>query len=200
MPVTNVKTKWVSGNLVFYDVSNNIIATWDGTNRKLTFPNGSTLEVDGVSIAGSTIADVNATAAEINMAADNSANTEVVAAANIITAAESGKTFFLNAAAEFASTLPAVAAGLRYTFIVTAAPAGASYTIGTNGGDNIIIDHVLPADGAAGDTETGGGDLISFVDGQAVVGDRVDVICDGTNWFARCSCKVAAGITITTVA
>ena len=30
MPVTNVKTKWVDGNLVFYDVSMNEIATWDG--------------------------------------------------------------------------------------------------------------------------------------------------------------------------
>jgi hypothetical protein len=35
MPVTNVKSRWVSGNLVFYDKSDNIIATWDGTNRKV---------------------------------------------------------------------------------------------------------------------------------------------------------------------
>lgn len=45
MPVTNVKSKWVSGNLVFYDKSNNIITTWDGTNRKLTFPSGSSLDL-----------------------------------------------------------------------------------------------------------------------------------------------------------
>ncbi len=50
MPVTNVKTKWVSGNLVFYDKSGNIIATWDGTNRKVSFPAGSTLEVLGTAI------------------------------------------------------------------------------------------------------------------------------------------------------
>ena len=50
MPVTNVKTKWVSGNLVFYDKSGNIIATWDGTNRKVSFPAGSTLEVLGTTI------------------------------------------------------------------------------------------------------------------------------------------------------
>lgn len=43
MPVTNVKTKWVSGNLVFYDKSNNIIFTIDGTNRNMTFPAGSSL-------------------------------------------------------------------------------------------------------------------------------------------------------------
>lgn len=47
MPATNVKTQWVDGNLNFLDVSGNIIATWDGTNRRLTIPSGSTLKVDG---------------------------------------------------------------------------------------------------------------------------------------------------------
>lgn len=35
MPVTNVSTKWESGNLVYYDSSGNTIATWDGTNGLL---------------------------------------------------------------------------------------------------------------------------------------------------------------------
>jgi len=48
MPVTNVKSKWVDGNLVFYDKSMNIIATWDGTNRKLVFPSGAVLDVSAV--------------------------------------------------------------------------------------------------------------------------------------------------------
>jgi len=45
MSVTNVRSGWVSGNLVFYDKSGNIIITFDGTNRKLTFPSGSEVEV-----------------------------------------------------------------------------------------------------------------------------------------------------------
>lgn len=45
MPVANVSSKWVSGNLVFYDVSGNVIITYDGTNRKLTIPSGSLLEI-----------------------------------------------------------------------------------------------------------------------------------------------------------
>ena len=156
------------------------------------------ITVNGSNLGVATIADVTATATEINIAADYTASSEIVTATNVITAAESGKTFFLNAATEFVSTLPAVAAGLKYSFIVTAAPSGASYTIVTNASANIIKGLVLPADGAAGDTETAGADTISFVDGQAVAGDRVDVICDGTNWFAYGKCKVAAGITITT--
>ena len=68
MPVTNVKTKWIDGNLVFYDVSMNEIATWDGTNRKLSIPSGSELEVDGTTVDSSTLAmtGVTATAAELN--------------------------------------------------------------------------------------------------------------------------------------
>jgi hypothetical protein len=139
-----------------------------------------------------------ATAAEINMAADNSANVETVAATNVIGAAESGKTFFLNHATEFVSTLPAVAAGLRFTFIVSGAPSGASYTVVTDSSANLIVGHVLTSEDAGGsaDSETTGGDTITFVDGKAVVGDRVDLICDGTNWFAQCSSKVFDAITI----
>jgi hypothetical protein len=157
---------------------------------------GLKIGVDNVGVA--TIADVSANAAEINMAADSSVNSEIVTATNIILAAESGSTYFLNSATEFASTLPAPAIGLRFTFIVKAAPSGASYTILTNASANILRGHVLPADGAAGDTEESGGDTITIVDGQAVVGDRVDVISDGTYWYVQAACKVAAGITITT--
>lgn len=125
---------------------------------------------------------------------------EVVAATNVIAASESGKTFFLSAASEFVSTLPAPALGLRYTFIVAAAPSGASYTVVTASSANVILGHILSSDesAAAADSETSGGDTISFVDGQAVVGDRVDVVSDGTSWFAVGTCKVNAGITITT--
>ncbi len=124
--------------------------------------------------------------------------TEVVAATNVIAATETGTTFFLNHATEFVSTLPAPAAGLKFTFIVTGAPSGASYTIVTNSSANILLGHVVCSAGGTGDSETSGGDTITLVDGQAVVGDRVDVISDGTYWYVRATCKVVAGITITT--
>lgn len=38
---------------------------------------------------------------------------------------------------------------------------------------------------------------ITFVDGQAVAGDRVELISDGTSWFAYAFSKVQAGITFT---
>ena len=117
-------------------------------------------------------------------------------AASTLTAAQSGTTFFLNAATEFATTLPAPAAGLTYTFIVKTAPSGASYTVVTASSANIIKGQAVNAAGVAGDTGTAD-DTISFVDGQAVAGDMVTVISDGTNWFAYGQCAVAAGITFT---
>jgi hypothetical protein len=121
---------------------------------------------------------------------------EVVAATNIITADESGKTFFLSAATEFVSTLPAPQKGMRFTFIVSAAPSGASYTIVTSGSANIIKGLQNSVAGDAGDNGTAD-DTISFVDGQAVAGDKVELYSDGTSWFAYAISKVAAGVTFT---
>lgn len=72
MPVCNVKSAWVSGNLVFYDKDGAIIVTYDGTNRKLTLPSGATLESLGTTtITGAlTIANSAITAA---MLANNAA-------------------------------------------------------------------------------------------------------------------------------
>lgn len=46
MPVANVKTRWVDGDLVFYDKAGNEIFRVDGTNRKMVFPAGSVLDLD----------------------------------------------------------------------------------------------------------------------------------------------------------
>lgn len=117
-------------------------------------------------------------------------------AASTLTSAQSGTTFFLSSATEFATTLPAPSAGLTYTFIVGAAPSGASYTIVTASSANIIKGQAVNAAGVAGDTGTAD-DTISFVDGQSVAGDQVSLISDGTSWFAKAFCAVAAGVTFT---
>lgn len=127
--------------------------------------------------------------------------TEVVTATNAISADESGKTFFLNSATEFVSTLPAPAAGLKFSFVVTAAPSGADYTIVTTSSSNIIKGQVYTLDVNSAtdpDFEATGGDTISFVSAKSIAGDRVDLVCDGTNWFAYGFCSVFDAITITT--
>lgn len=124
---------------------------------------------------------------------------EVVTATNVILAAESGKTFFLNSATEFVSTLPAPALGLTFRFIVSAAPSGASYTVICASSGTLIKGHVLTNDvNSATDADFGtAGELtLTFVDGKAVAGDWADFVCDGTNWFVQAGCSVFDAITI----
>lgn len=132
----------------------------------------------------------------------NNVGTTLDAAATL-TAADSGKTYFLNDATEFAVTLPAPAAGLNFRFVVAAAPVGANYTVVTSGGSNIILGHVTTADvDNAGneDSEVSGADTVNFVASTSVVGDFAEFHCDGTNWFVHGSCTAAGGVTITTAA
>ena len=127
------------------------------------------------------------------------ATDENVTATNTITAAETGTTYWLNSATEFNSVLPAPARGLRFTFIVAAAPSGANYTItaaGSSAANDIIKGLAVCAASAAGDVGTAD-DTVSFVSAQAVAGDRVEFFSDGTSWFAHGFCAVAAGITFT---
>jgi hypothetical protein len=126
-----------------------------------------------------------------------SAKVETVAAANVITASESGKTFYLALAGGFASTLPAPAAGLKYKFIVAVAPTTA-YTIATNDGANLFRGGINELEVDTGDDGpySAVGDLISFVANIAVVGDWVSVESDGTNWYITGQTNADGGVTI----
>jgi len=128
---------------------------------------------------------------------------EIVAATNAITVAESGKVFVLNHATEFASTLPAVAdsAGVNFKFIIGAAPASANYTIVTgNTHENKIYGCIQESE--TDTTEDGptaqAQDTITFNDGVAVVGDYVDLVSDGVNWYVSGMTAADGGIAFST--
>jgi len=123
------------------------------------------------------------------------AKVEDVSATNIITPGETGTTFFLNSTTEFVSTLPTPEAGLEFTFIVKAAPSGASYTIVTKGGADILIGMVTCATADDLGAYDNNADVITFVNGASIVGDWVRVISDGTSWYYSGACHVAEGIT-----
>lgn len=126
---------------------------------------------------------------------------ETRAAASTLTAEENGKVIYLNHATEFATTLPAPAEGLQFTFIVSGAPVGADYTVVSASSANIIKGAIFTTDVNSAtdpDLETSGGDTVSFVASKAVAGDRLELYCDGTNWFAHGFCTVFDAITITT--
>ncbi len=108
---------------------------------------------------------------------------------------ENGMTYTLSLAGGFVTTLPAPRVGLKYTFVAGISPTTA-YTVVTSGSANIIKGFTTNAAGAAV-TPLSDGDTITFVANQAVAGDQVTVVSDGTSWFLSGFAQVAAGITNT---
>jgi len=163
-----------------------------------TAPSGAVvIPIGWVATKSATIGEIHWHIGEVE-ATGGSGVAATVAATNTLTSADNGKTIFLNSATEFATTLPAPALGLNFTFIVAAAPSGASYTIVTAGATETLVGGQHDAGGAAGDVEsTLGGTTITFVDGQAKIGDTAMLWSDGTNWYTRIFTNVAAGATIT---
>lgn len=116
-----------------------------------------------------------------------------------VSAAESGTRFFLDLAAGFVITLPAVALGLEYDFIVKTALTG-SATIVCPGAAALFKGHVLTNDvnsATDSDFDTTAVATITFVLNKAVAGDRVKVTCDGVTWHYRAECSVFDAITAT---
>ena len=124
---------------------------------------------------------------------------EVVVTTNVITAEESGKTFFLSLAGGFTSTLPAPALGLRYRFIVKTAPTTA-YIIATSGGADIMVVSVneLETDTTEDGPSDDNADVLNFVANTALPGDTVDIFCDGTLWYAIGQTRADGAITTAT--
>jgi hypothetical protein len=123
---------------------------------------------------------------------------EVLSAAQTLTAADSGKVFILDAAAGKTITLPALAEGLNFKFIVGAAFATDNWVIDSAEGDNI--------NGAISDMGTTvanvpavGEDQVNFVASAESIGDNIELIADYANsqWLLSGRCAINGGITVT---
>ena len=118
-----------------------------------------------------------------------------------LTPADSGKVFFLNSATEFTVTLPSIAdagAGFNCKFIVKAAPSSADYVVTekTSADTNAIITNgINELTDSVGPSNTGH-TTITFADGVAIKGDWVELLCDGTSWYATGQTKADGGITL----
>jgi len=122
--------------------------------------------------------------------------TQVISSAITLSAADSGKLFFLNAAAGAQITLPAVAtsAGLNFRFTVQALFATTAWTIkaATNviqGGVIVNSVNVLGADE----------NTITFVASADTIGDFVELNSDGVNWYVSGVGATSGAITLTAV-
>lgn len=123
-------------------------------------------------------------------------NVEVVTATNVIAASESGKTFFLNAAAGFESTLPTAALGLYFRFIVKTAPTSVGFTITGSPADKIY--GTIACSGAE-DTINGvtanQADNVILVHNVALIGDLLEFYADETNWYVTGNVNTYAAVT-----
>lgn len=140
---------------------------------------------------------VTATPTQINVASLAASATRTSTTTDTVTAADHGVTIFLNNATGYVTTLPAPIAGFACTFINKTANTSGNHTIVTNSSANIIKGNQNSVAGDAGDSGTGD-DTINFVANSSVAGDKVELMCDGTSWFAYAISRVAAGITFTT--
>jgi len=111
-----------------------------------------------------------------------------------VLSSDDGKTFFLNAAAEFTTTLPAIAdvpPGFKVKFIIKAAAVGADYVITEGGTDaNIIVVTgitELEVDTNDDGPTSAGCTFLTSISGCTLsqVGDWVVFESDGTNWFCH---------------
>jgi hypothetical protein len=119
---------------------------------------------------------------------------ETLAAAATLTAADSGKTYILSAAAGATITLPALKSGVHFKFIVGAAFATTNWVVAS--AEASKIQGVLVVNGASVDAADE--DQINFVNSAETVGDHIELICDGTYWYASGVGSQAGSITATT--
>jgi hypothetical protein len=116
---------------------------------------------------------------------------EVISAATVLTAADSGKKYILTAAAGAAITLPALAKW-AFKFVTGSAFATTPWTIVA--GTNVIFGNAL-VNGAH--VSCASQNTINFIATAETIGDSVDVFCDGTSIFVNGSGVSAGSITFT---
>ena len=126
------------------------------------------------------------------------AKTADITAAKTVLANQSNTCFVLNAAGGATVTLPSLAQGLRYKFVVGANFASTNWVIDSAEGDNI---NGIIAD--LGATVAGvpavGEDQINFVATAEAIGDWVELVADmdGSQWLVSGACATNGGITVT---
>lgn len=113
-----------------------------------------------------------------------------VAGPAVLTAAQTGTTFNLTGALGPAVTLPAVAssAGVQYRFVNGPAALTATNAVITAPA-GLLYGEVL---GNATWVRKNAATTITFIAGTSVLGDTIDMWCDGTNWYVKGASNVSA--------
>ena len=115
-------------------------------------------------------------------------------------AGDSGKNFYMNAAAGATLTLPAVAdaqEGWNCTVTVATVTTSNNYIITEKTSDdtNIIISlmSILEIDSGDDGLTNTGHTTITF-EGTPALGDHVRITCDGSKWYVQGACSADGGV------
>ena len=92
--------------------------------------------------------------------------------------------------------LPKPQAGFRLEFISGVDLATSNSTITTYGTTQNVIAGLIASPGLLPNTLSTEVDVITFVQGVADIGDRVQLVCDGTYWYVSGNVHVSNGITL----
>ena len=125
----------------------------------------------------------------LQYAADGKVKTGAIAAATLLSAADSGTIYTIDQDAAFSVTLPADEAGLWFRFVLT--DAGSNDVKIDSGASNGIK-------GFSMDPSTGinavDNNLVKFASGTSVIGDYVELWNDGTTWWCESFSSATDGI------
>lgn len=122
----------------------------------------------------------------------------IINEAKTLTAQDSGKCFGVEQDSAYTITLPLAAdagAGWNAKFVVSQVAAN-KVTIANNTSEDTIVGMTVGADGGTGNsTDSTAVDEIVFISG-AQLGDTVELVCDGTYYYAKATAHDVAHITI----
>ena len=121
---------------------------------------------------------------------------EKVTTATTFTASDSGKVFALDAAGgAYTITLPAVAPGINYKFVVQENTPTGDITI--KAAAAVIYGNLcLQADTDEDNRLACAGKTNILVDTTALLGDSLELVSDGTYWYAIGLTQVVGGFTV----
>jgi hypothetical protein len=130
-------------------------------------------------------------------ASDVAKKWEIINAAKTLSSEDSGKCFGVEQDSAYEITLPKAAdagAGWNAKFVLSQVASNA-VTIANNTAEDTIVGMTVGADGSAGSSAESAVDEIVFISG-AQLGDTVELVCDGTYYYAKATAHDVAHITI----
>ena len=177
----------ITGGLVVLLLSVVLTATRGGESIGSIYNNVRQQFDAGIDVTGSgDIMIDGVTAIDASRAATLLEKTEVITADNTITAAESGKVFYLSGAAS-TSTLPAPASGLEYTFVVD---GSMSADIVINSATADSLEGSIDVNSTS--TAVNAADRVVISSSVEDLGDTYIFRSNGSDWFVEGSCHGAA--------